>query len=83
MLRVQLRLEFKEYIPILVDGLLHHKTKQEFTFCVDNAKAHMKAVLQLGYKKRRGYSSGTGSVTQFVIRPYNMRVCASHASKVL
>ena len=31
--------KFKEYIPIFVDVLLHHKTKQELIFCIDDAKA--------------------------------------------
>ena len=37
--------KYNEYIPIFVDVLLHHKTKQEFIFCIDNAKVHLKAVL--------------------------------------
>ena len=32
----------KEYIPIFVDILLHHKSRQEFIFCIDNAKVHLK-----------------------------------------
>ena len=31
--------DFKGYIQIFVDVLLHYKTKQEFVFCIDNAKA--------------------------------------------
>ena len=42
---VKLHLNFEEYIPIFVDVLLHHKTKQEFIFCIDNAKVYQKAVL--------------------------------------
>ena len=38
-------------IPIFVDVLLHHETKQEFIFCIDKCKVHLKAVLQLRYKK--------------------------------
>ena len=30
---------------VFVDVLLHHKTKYEFIFCIDNAKVHQKAVL--------------------------------------
>ena len=37
--------KYNEYIPIFVDVLLHHKTKQEFIFCIDNAKVHLNAVL--------------------------------------
>ena len=36
---------FLAYIPIFVDALLHHKTKQEFISGIDNAKVHLKAVL--------------------------------------
>ena len=42
--------KFEEYIPISVDVLLHHKTKHELIFCMDNAKLHLRAVLQRGYK---------------------------------
>ena len=30
--------------------MLHHKTNQELMFFIDKAKAHLKAVIQLGYK---------------------------------
>ena len=35
----------KEYIPIFVDVFLHHKTKQEFVLCINDAKLHLKAAL--------------------------------------
>ena len=35
----------KEYIPITVDVLLHHKTKQELILCINNARVHLKAVI--------------------------------------
>ena len=31
-------------ILIFVDVLLHHKTMQEFIFCIDNGKIHLKAI---------------------------------------
>ena len=31
----------KEYIPITVHVLPHHKTKQEFIICIDNAKVNL------------------------------------------
>ena len=34
-----------QYIPIFVDVLPLYKTKQEYILCIDNAKAHLKAVL--------------------------------------
>ena len=37
-------------MPIIVGVLLHHKTKHEFMFCIDDAKEHLNAVLQLQYK---------------------------------
>ena len=40
-----------KYIPIFVDVLLGHKARQELTFCNDNAKVHLKTVLELGDKK--------------------------------
>ena len=36
---------------MFVDIVQHSKTKQEFICCIDNAKVHLKAVLQLGSKK--------------------------------
>ena len=36
--------EGEENIPIFVDILLRHKVKEEFIFCIDNAKVHLKAV---------------------------------------
>ena len=40
-----------EYIAIFVDVLIHHKPKRYFfVFCLDNAKVHLKAILQLGQK---------------------------------
>ena len=40
-------LKFKEYIPMVFCVLLHHKTKQEFIFCIDNTKVYLKAVSYL------------------------------------
>jgi len=34
-------LKLGKYIPISADALLHHKTKQEFIFCIDNAQVHL------------------------------------------
>ena len=36
---------FKENIPTFVNVVLHHKTKQEYIFCISNAKVHLKAAL--------------------------------------
>ena len=41
----KLLLYLSENIPIFVDALLHFKTKEDFIFCIDNAKIHLKAVL--------------------------------------
>ena len=46
-----LSLELRIIFQYFVDILLHQKTKQEFICCIDNAKLHLKAVLELGYKE--------------------------------
>ena len=43
---VALPKEFRKYIPIFVDVLLHHESNQELMFCIDKAEVHLKAVLQ-------------------------------------
>ena len=42
---VALTKTFREYIPTFFDVLLHYKTKKEFIFCINSAKAQLKAVL--------------------------------------
>ena len=35
----------RNIFQFFVDVLQHHKTKQEFIFCIDSAKVHLKAVV--------------------------------------
>ena len=56
---------------MFVDGLQTHKTRQGFMSCVETAKVHLKAVLQIGCKYLNKFLDFRDSDPRFSYKLYS------------